>query len=575
MEQQKAAAVQELPRTRGEPTRTVFDGPCRLTVTDDCGASRDELAQALTAVASHDWMRLTDWPGSYWVSAHAPDGTRFIAGDLAGTRPVYYTRHEHGDPTWAVHLGDLVELTGAAADLDLLVARLACGAQHWPHRTLYRGISLVPGGYGLVIARGEATVVDISGIRPAADLPAAAAAFGHVLTEAVQRPVRNAGVEVGADLSGGLDSATAVLLAAAVGPVRAVTYTDGHTSGEDASYAVRIAEHAGIPHEIAAGRDEHLPFRLDGVPDTDEPAADVVNWHMDRLYLAPVAGSPLHLTGHGGDVVLDASSAAWVGMIQQGEERAAKRHVASWARLRGLAPRPYWMELRQTAALGRAGVLLRAADALESAAPLTADGSSGWTWCRPGAAASWLTPYARVRAAAMLREAAGGEQPESADEAEQWAALRATGEAARTARALHAPIGVRPVYPFLDNQVVRAAFAVPVSVRRGVVTYKPLLAAALPSLPDWLTSRRTKGSFASQRIAGLERHRFALAQLIEDSPLVAAGLIDPAAARRTLLEAARGQSAAPIAELHQLIAACQWLTGRARSGPAGAREAAC
>ncbi|MCP9945981.1 asparagine synthase-related protein [Streptomyces somaliensis] len=52
---------------------------------------------------------------------------------------------------------------------------------------------------------------------------------------------------MGADLSGGLDSATAVLLAAAVGPVRAVTYTDGHTSGEDTTYAARVAEHAGHP----------------------------------------------------------------------------------------------------------------------------------------------------------------------------------------------------------------------------------------------------------------------------------------------------------------------------------------
>ncbi|MFF8387096.1 asparagine synthase-related protein [Streptomyces kanasensis] len=86
-----------------------------------------------------------------------------------------------------------------------------------------------------------------------------------------------------ADLSGGLDSATAVLLASAAGPVRAVTYTDGQTSGEDTAYAVRIAEHAGIRHEIAAGGDAHLPFRLDGAPATDEPASAVVNWHMDRV----------------------------------------------------------------------------------------------------------------------------------------------------------------------------------------------------------------------------------------------------------------------------------------------------
>lgn len=573
MKQQSGAVGQELPKRRGEPTRMVFDGPCRLTVIGDCGTGREELMQALPAVAAHEWVELTRWPGSYWVSAHAPDGTRFVAGDLAGTRPVYVTHYEHG-PVWAVHLKELVERTKASLDLEVLAARLACGGQHWPHRTLYRGIDLVPGGFGLVIRRGEASVVDICGVRPVTDLHTGAETFGHLLTQAVQRPVRNAGVEVGADLSGGLDSATAVLLAAAVGPVRAVTYTDGHTSGEDTAYAARVAEHAGIPHEIAAGDDNHLPFHFDGVPDTAEPAADIVNWYMDRLYLTPVTGRPLHLTGHGGDVVLDASSAAWVGMIQRGEERAAKRRAASWARLRGIAPGPYWKTLRHTAALGRRGALLRAADELESGA-LPVAGPSGWSWCRLGAAASWLTPYARMRVAAMLREAAEDAQPDFADEAEQWAALWATGEEARTARSLYAHLGVHPVYPYLDNQVVRAAFAVPASARRGVATYKPLLAAALPALPDWLIARRSKGSFTSQRIAGLERHQFALARLIRNSPLVAEGLIDAGAVRRTLLEAARGQSAVSIAELHQLVVACQWLTGRTGCEPAGAREEAC
>ncbi|WP_228978505.1 asparagine synthase-related protein [Streptomyces sp. DH12] len=562
--EQQATVDQELVKTRGEPTRTVFDGPCRLTVAGDCGAGREELMRALGAVAAHQWAALTRWPGSYWVSAHAADGTRFVAGDLAGTRPVYYTRHEHG-PVWDVHLGDLAEQTKAPMDLEFLVARLACGPQHWPDRTPYRGINLVPGGYGLVISRSETSLVDVCDVRPVEDLCSGAEAFGRALTRAVQRPVCIAGVEVGADLSGGLDSGTAVLLAAAAGPVRAVTYTDGQTSGEDTAYALRIAEHARIPHEIAAGGDAHLPFRLDGTPDTDEPAADVVNWHMDRLYLGPVAGRPLHLTGHGGDVVLDASSAAWVGMIQRGEERAAKRHAAAWARLRGIAPGPYWKALRRSAALGPHGALLSAADRLKSGA-LPAEGPPGWTWCRLGSAASWLTPYARTRAAAMLRRAAEEGPAQFADEAEQWAALRATGEEARTARSLYAALDVRPLYPYLDNEVVRAAFAVPASARRGVVTYKPLLAAALPALPEWLTARRSKGSFTAQRIAGLARHQFALARLIQDSPLVSEGLIDPVAARRTLLEAARGQGAAPIASLHQLIATCQWLTGRRGAG---------
>ncbi|MFJ1885884.1 asparagine synthase-related protein [Streptomyces sp. NPDC088137] len=49
--------------------------------------------------------------------------------------------------------------------------------------------------------------------------------FGQALTEAVQHRVRAADGVVGADLSGGLDSSTAVVLAADAGTVHAVTCT--------------------------------------------------------------------------------------------------------------------------------------------------------------------------------------------------------------------------------------------------------------------------------------------------------------------------------------------------------------
>lgn len=123
-------------------------------------------------------------------------------------------------------------------------------------------------------------------------------------------------------------------------------------------------------------------------------------------------------------------------------------------------------------------------------------------------------------------------------------------------------LGIRPVYPYLDNTVVRPAFAVPALARRGLVAYKPLLRAALPELPNWLTSRRSKGSFTAQRIAGLARHRDRLDELIASSPLAAGGLIDPAAVRTSLAQAARGQSATVTADLHQLIVTCWWLSGQ-------------
>ncbi|WP_374117518.1 asparagine synthase-related protein [Streptomyces albus] len=126
------------------------------------------------------------------------------------------------------------------------------------------------------------------------------------------------------------------------------------------------------------------------------------------------------------------------------------------------------------------------------------------------------------------------------------------------------------MYPYLDNQVVRAAFAVPALARRGLVAYKPLLRESVPELPDWLTSRRSKGSFTAQRIAGLARHRDRLDGLIVSSPLVGGGLIDPAAVRSALTQAARGQCATVIADLHQMLVTCWWLSGQTTE-----LEAAC
>ncbi|EPH45343.1 asparagine synthase-related protein [Streptomyces aurantiacus] len=549
--------VRRAPRAR---VRTVSQGPVSLAVVGDFQVTEQELHAALSAVRAGRWTELTRWPGSYWVVADNGQ-YRFVCGDLAGIRAVYYTLRSKGT-AWATAASRLGR--PLAPDLPLLAARLTVGEHHWPHLTVYEEIRLVPGGFGLLLAPGAPPrLIDISGVEPVAELHEGAARFGQALTDAVQHRVETAAGAVGADLSGGLDSSASVVLAAKAGRVHAVTYTDAYTSGEDMAYAARVAEHAGITHTVAAGSDEQLPFGFPaGQPTGEEPVLDAAMYAMDACYLDPVAGLPLHLTGHGGDIVLDASSSCWVRLLQDGRRREAHRQVVAFTRLRNTAPGPYWKALKEAAALGRSGSLDRAAQALERA-PVTADAAvNGWSWCRLGAGASWLTEHGRHQVAALLRQAASDQQPERADEFDQWAALRSVGASARGWAPCADALGVTPVYPYLDNQVVRAAFAVPAHARRGLMTYKPLLRAALPQLPDWLTSRRSKGSFTAQRIAGLARHQDRLDELIASSPLVDDALIDLTAVRSTLAQAARGQSATLIADLHQLTVACWWLTGQ-------------
>ncbi|MFB7955838.1 asparagine synthase-related protein [Streptomyces sp. NPDC056045] len=541
-------------------TRAVCEGPVALAVMGDCPVTEHELRSMLPAVRAGRWAELTCWPGSYWVVADS-GRQRFVCGDLAGIRAVYYTPRQK-EAVWASEPG----LLGCplVPDAPLLAARITAGEQHWPHCTPYEQIRIVPGGSGLLLAPGAPPqLVDIRCVEPVDDLREGAERFGRALTDAVQHRVRAAAGAVGADLSGGLDSSAAVVLAADAGTVHAVTYTDIYTSGEDMAFAARVAEHTGTRHTVATGSDEQLPFGFPaGQPTGAEPVLEAAMYAMDTAYLHPVRGLPLHLTGHGGDIVLDASSSCWVRLLQDGRRREAHRQAVAFARLRNTAPGPYWKALKQATDLGRAGSLERAAGALERR-PIVPEAATGsWSWCRLGAGASWLTAEGRYQVAALLRQAARNRQPEYADEFDQWAALRSIGASARGWAPYAETLGIRPAYPYLDNDVVRAAFAVPALARRSLATYKPLLRAALPGLPDWLTSRRSKGSFTAQRIAGLARHQRRLDELIASSPLAAGGLIDPVAVRAALAQAARGQNATVIADLHQLIVTCWWLTGQ-------------
>ncbi|WP_411139805.1 hypothetical protein [Streptomyces sp. x-80] len=132
------------------------------------------------------------------------------------------------------------------------------------------------------------------------------------------------------------------------------------------------------------------------------------------------------------------------------------------------------------------------------------------------------------------------------------------GADARDTAPLAAYWGVPQVHPFLDNEVVRAAFAISPVERHGVTSFKPPLGAALPSLPSWLTGRRSKGSFTRRLTAGTIHNRQALVELIRTSPLVTGGLLDPKPAVAALAGVSGGQAGA-LYDLQRLVMSCQWL----------------
>ncbi|MFJ4342984.1 asparagine synthase-related protein [Streptomyces sp. NPDC088915] len=565
--------------TAGMPGVTMGPG-CRSRVLADEGVRvafvGDFLLEAgheqalLRAAAAGRWAELTYLPGSYWVIAQSATHT-FVCGDLSGFRSVFHTTR--GPQTiWSTSARRLAQHIEAEPDLAMLAARLVAGPEHWPDRTVYEDVRAVPPGFGLLLDGSGTELVDVHGIVPTATLAQGAPAFAQALERSVSWRVRQvAGGPVGADVSGGLDSSTLAILAARDGEVRAVTYADDYTSGEDLLFARRVAAHIDTDLHVGAGGREHLPFGWTAAqPLTDQPAAVSLTTAQQALYLGPAAGLPLHFTGTGGDVVLDSCSAAWIGMVQLGERRAARRQVTGWARARNRSPRELWSAVTEAAGSGHA-------DALRAAARRTARGdfdsrrSGVWSWCHLGQSGRWLTAEGRERVSALLLQAAATTDADArADLTEQRFSLRLIGADARDTVPLTAPWNIHQVHPFLDNEVVRAAFAIAPPERHGVTSFKPLLPAALPYLPAWLTGRTSKGSFTRQLTAGMIHHRAALSETIRSSALTAAGLLDAELALAALA-AVDGTQAGSLYDLQRLAMTCQWLA----AGEHRPLEAAC
>jgi asparagine synthase (glutamine-hydrolysing) len=548
----------------GVPVRTVrVLGAGDLAVLGRCPAPQEQLCAALVATARGRWEALTSLPGSYWCVAELDAGGRqIVCGDLAGLRAVFHTGGEDGW-AWASRASLLADRIGGGVDAEQMAATMVAGAEHWPTATCYRRVTAVPGGAGLVWrlhTRRAPGTVNTLGALDEVTLAGGAEAVGRALSEAVAWRAEAAGGELAADLSGGLDSSTAVLLAAPRSPdLVAVTYGGPLASAEDAATARRVATHAGVTHHVA--QEPACHFQTAPPARTEAPVLASATAALDAAYLSPAAGRRLHLTGHGGDVVLDASSAVWPDLLARGQRRAAHRGVAAAARRRDAAVRPRWQHAREQAALTRAAALRAAAQTVAAAQPPAAP--AGWSWVPLGTAVAWLTPAGRRAVAERLEQAAdeapAGELPGAWDD---WAALRATATECRDHHPLYTALGINPTHPYLDNTVVRAAFAIPARHRHVEGRPKALLPAALPELPRWLTGRSSKGSFGPMLITGLRRHRTRLRRLLADHPLVAADLVDPVLALAALDSAADGRAGVRLADVHHLLAGALWAASR-------------
>lgn len=541
------------------------DGGIRLAAVGDCYASETELAVGLAAARRGQWRALTRWPGSYWVVVDDGLATTVLT-DVAGTKPIYHASYR-GGTAWASQSSLLAALTEAGVDLEGVLARMVCPTvtEVCGDASAYSGITRVPAGHALRIGEGGSCIIAYEPLQDTLSFDQAAGELRQALVTAVQARARFSR-RLSADFSGGLDSTSLALLAARDGhPLLAITNDDATSTNDDVHYARLMA--AGQPlinHVVVEGTGLFFD-RMDQAPPTDQPFTDAARWAMRSGYQHQILahGSDLHLTGAGGDTLLTASPSYLADLVSPRHAGVLLRHAVARARLRHLPVRTVLASALALSNRSYSDALRQLTAEVRHPAPQweRAAASRRLRWCISGGLAAWLTPDARTRLANHIEEAAEtvdlGDMPISRHRA--WCELREFGafhaELAAQARAG----GVNAHAPMLDNQVVRAAMAIPVADRQSVQVQKPLLGAALDGLvARVLLERLTKGAYDSNAFTGLRANSAHIRDLLESSQLTAAGLVDP---RPVHDELDRMIAGAPgrLASLETLITTELWL----------------
>ncbi|MFJ7181417.1 asparagine synthase-related protein [Streptomyces massasporeus] len=602
------------------------DDRTRIAVLGICGATDEQLRVALFAARGGALRHLTAWPGSYTAIVQVGRritvcgdlaGARPVFHTPWAGGTAYATA--------ALPLADLIEANLDFGHLAaLLAAPDVPAALH--DSTPYDGVKRIPPGHALILRAGAREiagyepVASLAVAAPPADPDSAVDAVRDALVEAVRTrlsaprhvpgmdidpgPVPGMGPAerraargmpvpgIGADLSGGPASGALALLAAGLpgmpGTVLghgtgagerllAVTFNDLAVGGREAELerAGALAANPRLHHVVVAGGEETLPYAdLDG-PLTDEPGPCLVSAARHRARLA--AGSADHFTGHGARQVLDAHPARLADLLMDRRRRHLVRPVAALAKADGsvLVPaRVYAAARRLSRTPYRSGLeslaerLLdpRSDDGLDAPGGALDASLAALTWGRPGPAARWLTGEAlaevsvRLQAATHRSELVGpGQRPGDfrarAALARHAADLRVLEQAAEVRfQRLHAP--------FLDNQVVRAARALPEALRvrpgaRAAILRTVLEGAGVRELPPgW--GAPTQATEAAAERTGLRVAADSLVSLFDTPLLAEAGLVEARVVRKALRGAAAGEPL-PLDGLADLVSLELWL----------------
>ncbi|MGI5338883.1 asparagine synthase-related protein [Streptomyces sp. CA-181903] len=549
----------------GTRLRTVAAGPLKVVLIGFCPVSTTRLrALADRAAETGNAEELAALPGNYYLIT-SRSGVRSARGDVAGLNRLYYASV---DGVWVLSssLRKLAHEVGRGVDERWAALRLL--APHAPApllfgRSPYEGVKPVPPGCQATLSPSGRLAVTRHWTPPTAALPLETTAerLRDVLAKAVAGRAASPPV-ASVQLSGGLDSAALAALAARARPAATtmlITVGSRAADNPDERWARRTAALLdGVDHLILDPgvyprifQDlEASQFAL------DEPApfASSAARFRHTLHVLAEHDSGAHLNGQGGDETLLAP----LSYLPQAAGRSPYR---AWWHLRGHAALNRTSSLSLARAAATAGTyrqwLIRAADRLTL--PVNpAAALAGWE--APPRLPPWAAPEVIRDLRHELLAAAETAEPVSGDIATHGTVMRIRSVARRASlyRDAVEAAGVPGHFPYLDRAVIETALATWPEDRADPWAPKPLLTMAVaPLAPPNLLVRRDKGHYNHEIHTGLAAHHREVAELFRGSTLAKAGLIDEAAVRQALAQAATRRI--PPAFITETVALELWL----------------
>ncbi|UQI46864.1 asparagine synthase-related protein [Streptomyces sp. HU2014] len=566
-------------------------GEVRLAVAGPCSLGEAELTGRLRGVRSPSDVEdaLRGAHGGFHALASL-GGEVYARGGLSGARRLYWTSVD-GTAVAADRARTLAWLTDADPDPAQLAARLAGPGLPYPldGGAMWCGVHTVPPGDALRLDRdGNGGAVRRWWLPPPAGLSVAEGAPGLLaaLREAVSLRV-TPGRVLGADLSGG-PAATALCLLAAEAGARLVTSgAPGPGEGHGGGVPDAGGTGCGLPGAGAGrpgrrpdpGRDDPWPTGTHGPVSPgpglptwgrrepgDEPSSGLRERARQRgpAGVLSAQGASRLLLGHGGDAAVRPPS-AYVHALVRNRPAAGLWHTFGHRARLGWPPGATARML-----LDRGSYrdwLGSAADGLD----LAAEGPRApHRW---GAVPS-LPPWASEECVELVRDlllgaAAGEVEPLAADRGRHvWVQrIQRAGRAAAFTVRDSAAVGLPADAPFCDDGVLDACLAVRPEEAGTPWAYRPLLIEAMRGVrAEEFRPRVAEEGGPPVPGAGAWEERGAAAvggadpaAWVDESLLVAAGLVDEEALREAVLGGPGGPPGGGAGRWERTLAVEAWL----------------